>query len=212
MSSSAEIRAAIVDQPIGAGRDEIGIGQGRAQAQSPVRLRPCQNEFPRGHLQPRRNRRAAKPERASPLDIRLGMRLAVGDVAGGDHDRRNRKSGGPNPHFRQRAGAGGDNRPAIRRQGSQQLESSGKGHDSPGVLDLAAFDLAVLGFVVGIGQQLPDDSMLGRPWASRTVFSGSKPCSIAHCVQTRATAGVESIKTPSRSNNMPLAVMTVILK
>src|SRR5690348_1399790 len=47
-------------------------------------------------------------------------------------------------------------------------------------------------------------AMLGRPCAIRTVFSGSNPCCFAHQVQTRATAGVESTSTPSRSNSTPL--------
>ena len=44
---------------------------------------------------------------------------------------------------------------------------------------------------------------LGRPCAIFTTFSGSNPRSSAHRRHTRETAGVESISTPSRSNNNP---------
>src|SRR5581483_1494919 len=42
---------------------------------------------------------------------------------------------------------------------------------------------------------------LGRPWARATTSSGLNPCSVAHCRHTRATVGVELMRTPSRSNN-----------
>lgn len=42
---------------------------------------------------------------------------------------------------------------------------------------------------------------LGRPWACLTTKSGSKPYLAAHAVQTRATAGVESTRTPSISKS-----------
>src|SRR4029077_10244523 len=46
-------------------------------------------------------------------------------------------------------------------------------------------------------------AMLGRPWAWRTTSSATKPCFVTHLVQTRATAGVESTSTPSRSKSTP---------
>src|SRR5580704_5624015 len=42
---------------------------------------------------------------------------------------------------------------------------------------------------------------LGRPCARFTVESGSRPYFLAQIPQTRATAGVESTRTPSISNN-----------
>jgi len=53
---------------------------------------------------------------------------------------------------------------------------------------------------------------LGRPWALRTVSSGSKPCSMAHFVHTRATAGVESTNTPSKSNSSPRQEISTMIK
>ncbi len=105
----------------------------------------------------------SEAQRARPLDIRLWMRLAIGDVAGGDHCRWNWKSGGPNTNFRQWPSAGSNNRPSIRRQRRQQRKSAGQGNDSARVLDLLTFDLAVLGFVVRIGQKLPDRLDAGAP-------------------------------------------------
>src|SRR5437764_5333026 len=49
-------------------------------------------------------------------------------------------------------------------------------------------------------------SMERRPWAHRTTKSGSSPCSFAQPRQTRSTAGVESTRTPSRSNSTALQV------
>src|SRR5215472_9442049 len=43
--------------------------------------------------------------------------------------------------------------------------------------------------------------MLGRPCAMAATGSGSNPRSAAHRLQTRATAGVESMSTPSMSNS-----------
>src|ERR1700730_17017221 len=43
--------------------------------------------------------------------------------------------------------------------------------------------------------------MLGLPWAWRTTSTGSRPNLLAQAVHTRATAGVESTKTPSISNS-----------
>ena len=51
---------------------------------------------------------------------------------------------------------------------------------------------------------------LGRPCAWRTTVSGSKPCSAAHRDHTRATAGVESMSTPSRSNRRALQRIAII--
>src|SRR5713226_9470641 len=45
--------------------------------------------------------------------------------------------------------------------------------------------------------------ILGRPCAFFTTSPGSNPCSRAHHAQTRATAGVESTSTPSRSKSTP---------
>src|SRR5437773_10492733 len=45
--------------------------------------------------------------------------------------------------------------------------------------------------------------MLGLPCACRTTSSASNPCLRAHQAHTRATAGVESTSTPSRSNKTP---------
>src|SRR6266704_534956 len=42
-------------------------------------------------------------------------------------------------------------------------------------------------------------AMLGRPCAMRATVSGSNPRSMAHRFQTRVTAGVESMSTPSMS-------------
>src|SRR6266550_4444281 len=53
--------------------------------------------------------------------------------------------------------------------------------------------------------------MLGRPWATRTVSSGSRLCSMAHLLHTRATAGVESTRTPSRSNRSPSQESSTII-
>ena len=48
------------------------------------------------------------------------------------------------------------------------------------------------------------EAILGLPCASRTISSGSwKPCWRAHQAHTRATAGVESTSTPSKSNSTP---------
>src|SRR6267154_5923560 len=44
---------------------------------------------------------------------------------------------------------------------------------------------------------------LGRPCAFFTTSSGMNPCSRAHPAQTRATAGVESTRTPSKSKSTP---------
>src|ERR1700686_48522 len=52
--------------------------------------------------------------------------------------------------------------------------------------------------------------ILGRPCALRTTSSGSKPCALAHCVQTRMTAGVESISTPSKSKSSAPHVISII--
>src|SRR6266404_3118030 len=51
---------------------------------------------------------------------------------------------------------------------------------------------------------------LGRPCAMWTTVSGSKPCSTAHRCHTRATAGVESISTPSMSNSRALQWIATI--
>src|SRR6266480_657328 len=53
--------------------------------------------------------------------------------------------------------------------------------------------------------------MLGRPCAFLTTSSGSNPCSRAHHAHTRATAGVESTKTPSRSKSTPRQRMPVMI-
>src|SRR6185437_811188 len=45
--------------------------------------------------------------------------------------------------------------------------------------------------------------MLGRPCAWRTTSSALNPYCTAHRDQHRATAGVESTKTPSRSKRIP---------
>src|ERR1700722_2908889 len=52
--------------------------------------------------------------------------------------------------------------------------------------------------------------ILGRPCATPTTSSGLKPCAVAHWVQTRMTAGVESISTPSKSNSSAPHVISVI--
>ncbi len=54
-------------------------------------------------------------------------------------------------------------------------------------------------------------AMLGRPCAFLTTSSGSNPCSRAHHAHTRATAGVESTKTPSRSKSTPRQRMPVTI-
>jgi len=45
--------------------------------------------------------------------------------------------------------------------------------------------------------------MLGRPWARRTTSSASKLNFLAQVAHTRATAGVESTRTPSMSKSRP---------
>src|SRR5229473_6027944 len=53
--------------------------------------------------------------------------------------------------------------------------------------------------------------MLGRPCAFFTTSSGSSnPCSRAHPAHARATAGVESTSTPSRSNSKPRHCIGII--
>src|ERR1700675_3341365 len=44
-------------------------------------------------------------------------------------------------------------------------------------------------------------AMLGLPWAWRTTSAGLRPNLLAQTVHTRATAGVESTRTPSISNS-----------
>ncbi len=53
--------------------------------------------------------------------------------------------------------------------------------------------------------------MLGRPCAFLTTSSGLNPCSCAQPAQTRATAGMESTNTPSRSKSTPRQRMLVII-
>src|SRR5437016_10829427 len=53
--------------------------------------------------------------------------------------------------------------------------------------------------------------MLGRPCAFFTTAAGPNPCTPAHHAHTRATAGVESTKTPSRSKSTPRQWMLVII-
>src|SRR2546427_12091562 len=53
--------------------------------------------------------------------------------------------------------------------------------------------------------------ILGRPCAFFTTSSGSNPWVRAHPAHTRATAGVESTKTPSRSKSTPRQWMLVII-
>src|SRR5258708_31905651 len=53
--------------------------------------------------------------------------------------------------------------------------------------------------------------MLGRPCAFFTTSSGANPCSRAQPAHTRATAGVESTKTPSKSKSTPRQRMLVMI-
>src|SRR5713226_6182815 len=53
--------------------------------------------------------------------------------------------------------------------------------------------------------------MLGRPCAFLTTSSELKPCSRAQPAQTRATAGVESTNTPSRSKSIPRQRMLLMI-
>src|SRR5580692_145900 len=52
--------------------------------------------------------------------------------------------------------------------------------------------------------------MLGRPCARCTTSAGSKPCRSAKRVHTRATAGVESISTPSISRSKAAQEIRII--
>src|SRR5258708_28451024 len=53
--------------------------------------------------------------------------------------------------------------------------------------------------------------MLGRPCAFFTTSSGANPCSRAQPAHARATAGVESTKTPSKSKSTPRQRMLVMI-
>ena len=52
---------------------------------------------------------------------------------------------------------------------------------------------------------------LGRPCALLTTSSGSNPCSRAHPAHARATAGVESTNTPSRSKSTARQQMLIMI-
>ena len=78
------------------------------------------------------------------------MRLPVGDVIRRNEFFRERKAGCPDANFRQGAGAGGHDRPAIVRQARQQFQRPGQGNNALEVRDFAPLHLPVFSLVVGI--------------------------------------------------------------
>ena len=75
-----------------------------------------------------------------PLQIRLRMRLPVGDVVRGNQNFRHRQSAMPQPILREQPGARGDNTPSPIRNRLHEIQSAGHHCDSALILRLMIFD------------------------------------------------------------------------
>lgn len=142
----------IVDDPVGAGEGERGIDVGGAQSEhrcagGATGANACGGVLYDDTVSWR------KTQRCRALKVRLGIGLAIDDVVGGDQMLWKREVPGPDTDFGERARARGDDGPAIRRQGGQELRRAGECDNIADVFDFPSLHLAIFGLVVAIGQQ-----------------------------------------------------------
>lgn len=90
------------------------------------------------------------------LEIRFGVGLAVGDVAGRDHGVRDRKADGAQASGGQVARAGGYDRPAVGRNTSQQIGGPSNGAHPFQVGDFTLFHGRGFGVGVELGRDFTD--------------------------------------------------------
>ena len=79
-----------------------------------------------------------------------------------------------------------------------------EGNYAVDVKNFAAFDFAIFCFVICVGKKLADRGHAGATVSIMDGFIGIEAVRRAHQDQTRTTAGVESIRTPSMSNKSAL--------
>lgn len=102
-----------------------------------------------------------KSQNGSSLEIGLGMRLAVSNVAGGNQFPGEREARRADADFSQGAGTRGNDGPAIRGKAGQKGECTGQRDHAFEVRDFAAFDFAVLGFVIRVREIFADSRQAG---------------------------------------------------
>src|SRR5579863_7514976 len=100
------------------------------------------------------------------------MRLAVSDVVGGDQLFWQGQAGGADADFGEGPRAGGNNGPTIWRKTGQQGECAGEWKDALKIGNFAAFDFAVLGFVICVRKIFADGGEAGASVGAGHNFPG----------------------------------------
>jgi len=142
----------IVDDPVGAGGGELGVDVGGAQGEhrcagGAAGANACGSVLYHHTLGGR------KTQGCGAFEVRFGIGLAVGNVVGGDQMLREREISGADADFGEGARAGGDDGPALRRQGGEKLRRAGERDNVGDVFDFPSLHLPVFCLVVAIGEQ-----------------------------------------------------------
>src|SRR6266849_3227377 len=150
----------VVDDPVGAGLPQLGIGSGGAQGEDAGACGLAGANAGGGVFDDDAVG-GSEAENLGGFEVGLGIGLAALDVVGGDEISGEREAGGADADFGQPAGAGSGDGPAILRESLQDFESAGEGNHAFNVRDFAAFDFAIFRFVIGVGQQLANGGDAG---------------------------------------------------
>ena len=113
-----------------------------------------------------------KTEPLRGFQIRLGMRLPMGNVGRCNQSIRKRKPGCAQTNFGERPGRRGNDGPAARGKSGKEFERAGQWNYAFDILNLTALDLAILGLVICLRQVLLHRGEAGTPVGAGDDFVG----------------------------------------
>ena len=149
----------IIDDPIGTGGEEVGVGGGGAKRE---RAGPggFAGSCAGGSIFRDDAKLRMEMKGGGTCEVGLGIGLAAGDVAGRDEVLDVRpEPGGAQANLGESAGRGSDHSELRGRDGGEKFPSSRKSDDIVDVFDFSAFHPFVLGEVnggIGVGEKFPD--------------------------------------------------------
>jgi hypothetical protein len=161
--------AEIVDDPIGASGEEIGVGGRGAKSEDAGARGLSGTRAGRSVFDNDAGLRMEMKGR-SAFKVRLGIGLAADDVAGGNEMLDMRPElGGPETNFSEGAGGGSNDGELRRGDGGEKFGGAGEGDDVVDVFDFGAFHPFVFGKMdggIGVGEKFLNGSETGAAMGS----------------------------------------------
>ena len=155
---------AIVDDPVGTGGEKVRVGGGGADGKHAAAggfagTRAGRSVFDNDAIV------GGQAESGRTFQVRLGIRFASQDVAGGDQVMDILpEAGGAEPDFGERARGGSDDSELTRRQSREQFPGPGKSDNVGDIFNFSALHPVVFGKVggrIGVGQEFANGCQTG---------------------------------------------------